>query len=108
MAGSRIEQRVRVVTALADADPAAPTIVADLMTGGADEVKDDLEAIAKHLTPGGVVSVAVAAAGFLAGGAGEELDRQSTLHGVGVDLVVRNVPPLRVHRLRYTDADPRL
>ena len=60
---------------------------------------------AKHLNPGGVVSVAVPAAPFLAGGAGEELDRQAVLYGVGSDLVLRNAPPVRVHRLRYTPAD---
>ena len=44
----------------------------------------------------------VAARPFLAGGAGEELDRQGALFGVGTDLVLRNMPPVRVHRLRFT------
>jgi phosphatidylserine decarboxylase len=64
---------------------------------------NELESLAKHLTPGGVVSVAVAAAGFSAGGAGEELDRLTALHGVGSDLVVRNVPRYG-YRLRFTPA----
>jgi phosphatidylserine decarboxylase len=108
MSGSWIEQRVRVVETLAEVDPADAIIVADLATGGADETKDAIEALNKHLTPGGVVSVAVAAAAFMAGGAGDELDRLATLHGVGSDLVVRNVPPVRVHRLRFTPADAAL
>ena len=83
-------------------------MVAEPVTGGADEVRGELENLAKHLGPGGVVSVAVAAAPFLAGGAGEELDRQATLFGVGSDLVLRSSPPLRVHRLRYTPADAAL
>jgi phosphatidylserine decarboxylase len=107
-AGSWIAQRVRAVESLAEADPADAVIVADLVTGGADDVKDQLDALAKHVAPGGVVSAAVIAAGFLAGGAGAELDRQTTLHGVGCDLVVRNVPPVRVHRLRFTAGDPAL
>ena len=107
-AGSWIEQRVQVVEALSDAEPADAVIVADMVSGGPDEVKSELEALAKHLLPGGVVSIPVAAAGFLAGGAGDELARQSTLYGVGSDLVVRNVPPVRVHRLRFTPAEPAL
>jgi phosphatidylserine decarboxylase len=108
LAGAWVESRVRVVESLGDADPADAVIIAALVAGGADEIKAQLETVAKYLAPGGVISVAVAAAPFLAGGAGEELDRQATLFGVGSDLVVRNVPPLRVHRLRYSPADAEL
>jgi phosphatidylserine decarboxylase len=106
--GSWVEQRVRVVDALTQADPADAVILADLVSGGADDVRTELEAVAKHLNPGGVICVAVAATPFLAGGAGEELDRQATLYGVGSDLVLRNMPPVRVHRLRYSPADASL
>ncbi len=102
LAGSWVEQRVSVVATLAEVDPADAVIVADPMTGGADEVRVELESLTKHLNPGGVLSVAVAAAPFLAGGAGDELARQAVLHGVGSDLVLRNAPPVRVHRLRFT------
>ena len=108
LAGAWVEDRVRVVEMLADADPADAVILAELASGGAEETKGDLEVLGKLLTAGAVVSVAVAAAPFLAGGAGEELDRQSTLFGVGSDLVVRNLPPVRVHRLRYTEASAAL
>jgi phosphatidylserine decarboxylase len=108
LAGAWVEKRVRVVEALAEAEPADAIIVAELVTGGADEIRIELEQLAKQLNQGGVVSVAVAAAPFLAGGAGEELDRQSTLFGVGGDLVLRNMPPVRVHRLRFTPADAAL
>jgi len=37
-------------------------------------------------------------------GAAEELARQADFCGVGSDLVLRNTPPLRVHRLRFTPA----
>jgi phosphatidylserine decarboxylase len=108
LAGAWVEQRVRVVEVLADADPADSVIMAELASGGVEETKGDLEVLGKLLTAGAVVSIAVPAAPFLAGGAGEELDRQSTLFGVGGDLVVRNLPPVRVHRLRYTEASAAL
>jgi phosphatidylserine decarboxylase len=114
-AGDWVERRVRVVESLAEADPADSVILGALAAGGGDELRAELDGLAKHLNPGAVVSVAVAAAPFLAGrsvmagfagGAGAELDRQTALFGVGSDLVLRNVPPVRVHRLRFTPADP--
>ncbi len=121
LAGAWVEQRVRVVESLADADEAHAkdpasgpargadaVLVAEPVQGSADEVRAELETLAKHLGQGGVLSVAVAAASFQAGGAGEELDRQSTLFGVGTDVVLRTMPPLRVHRLRYTPAETAL
>jgi phosphatidylserine decarboxylase len=109
LAGAWVEQRVAVVESLTDApDAAHAVLVAQPLEGSADEARAELDALAKHLRPGGVLSVAVPAAAFLAGGAGQELDRQSVLFGVGSDVVVRSMPPLRVHRLRYTPADAAL
>src|SRR5690606_40278300 len=102
LAAAPAAHRVPAGDTLADADPADAVIVANLLSGGADEVRGHIDALAKQLTEGGVISVAVAAAPFLSGGAGGELERQSALHGVGTDLVLRNAPPLRVHRLRFT------
>jgi phosphatidylserine decarboxylase len=97
-----------VVTTLAEADPADVVIVANLVSGDADTVRTELEALGKQLNPGAVVCVAVPATTLLGGGAAEELDRQATIHGVGTDLVLRNMPPVRVHRLRYTAAEAAL
>jgi phosphatidylserine decarboxylase len=108
LSGAWVEQRVRAVETLAETEPADAIMVAEPVTGTADEVRGELEGLAKHLGPGGVVSVSVAAAPFLAGGAGDELDRQATLFGVGSDLVLRTMPPLRVHRLRHSQADTAL
>jgi phosphatidylserine decarboxylase len=105
LAGAWVQDRVNVVEALADAEPADAIILADIVSGGAEETRAELERLAINLAQGGTISVAVAAAPFLAGGAGEELDRQATLFGVGGDLVLRNMPPVRVHRLRFTPAD---
>src|SRR5690606_30815236 len=91
LAGAWVEQRTRVVESLVDiADPADAIVTAEPLTGSADEARAELETLAKHLRPGGVVSVAVAAAPFLAGGAGEELARQNALFGVGADTVLRS------------------
>jgi len=107
-AGDWVERRVRVVGTLAEADPADSVILGDIPSGGADGVRAELDGLAKHLNPGSVVSVAVPAGRLLAGAAGEELDRQVALFGVGSDLVLRNVPPVRVHRLRFSPAEPAL
>ncbi len=106
--GSWVEQRVTVVTTLAEADPADVLIVANLVSGDADAVRTDMEALGKQLNPGAVVCVAVPATTLVGGGAAEELDRQAAIHGVGTDLVLRNMPPVRVHRLRYTAAEAAL
>lgn len=103
-AGDDVRQRVRVTEALSEAEPADAIIVAEVISGGADETRGEVEALAKHLVEGGVISLAVAAAAFLSGGATEELERQACSFGVGSDLVLRNVPPVRVHRLRFTPA----
>jgi phosphatidylserine decarboxylase len=108
LSGAWVEQRVRVAETLADAEPADAVMVAEPMTGSADDTRAELESLVKTLNPGGVVSVSVAAAPFLAGGAGEELSRQGTLFGVGTDLVLRSMPPLKVYRLRYSSAETEL
>jgi phosphatidylserine decarboxylase len=51
-----------------------------------------------------LVVAAVALPG-LSGGATDELDRIAARQGVGSDLVLRNTPPVRIHRLRFSEAD---
>ncbi|BCB86844.1 phosphatidylserine decarboxylase [Phytohabitans suffuscus] len=99
-----VAERVRVVDSLAEADPADVVIVAEPLRGSAEEARTTIEGLTKYLVDGGVLSVATG----LTGGAAAELDRQAALFGVGSDLVVRNNPPLRVHRLRFTAADAAL
>jgi phosphatidylserine decarboxylase len=102
--GPWVAQRVRMVDTLAEADPADVAVVTEPLGGTAEAARGYLEELAKHLAAGGVLSVAVLV-GPTATGAGEELARQAALSGVGTDLVLRNVPPVRVHRLRYTPVD---
>jgi phosphatidylserine decarboxylase len=104
--GSWIADRVRIVDSLAEATPADVVIVGEPLTGTADETRELLDGLGKYLTEGAVVSVATPAVPGQTGGAASELFRQSALFGVGSDLVVRNQPPLRVHKLRFSPADP--
>ncbi|MEV0727907.1 phosphatidylserine decarboxylase [Polymorphospora sp. NPDC050346] len=104
--GRWVADRVRVVDSLAEADPADVVMVAEPLAGTAEETRTALDALTKHLTDGAVLSVAVPALPGATPGAAAELDRQGALFGVGTDLVLRNQPPVRVYRLRFTAADP--
>ena len=103
--GSWISDRVRIVDGLAEADPADVVIVGEPQTGTAEEVRALLDGLSKYLNDGAVVSVATPAVPGRTGGAAAELYRQNALFGVGSDLVLRNSPPVRVHKLRFTAAD---
>ncbi len=103
--GRWIAGQVRVVESLGEADPADAVVNASPLTGTAEETRALLDGLAKQLNPGGVLSVLVAATSRPIGAA-DEVERQAALYGVGSDLVLRNVPPVRVHRLRYTTVDP--
>jgi phosphatidylserine decarboxylase len=100
-AGPWVAQRVRLVDGLADVEPVDIAVLAEVLGGDAAAARGYLDEVGKHLAGGGVLSVAVLA-GF--DGATEELGRQADFCGVGSDLVLRNTPPLRVHRLRFTPA----
>ncbi|HEY8473929.1 MAG TPA: phosphatidylserine decarboxylase [Natronosporangium sp.] len=106
--GSWVQERVRVADSLEVADPADVVILAEPVTGTAEQVRTTLDGLAKLLAPGAVVSVAVVALPGAIAEAAAELDRQAMLYGVGSDLVLRNLPPLRIHRLRWTPADSAL
>jgi phosphatidylserine decarboxylase len=106
--GSWIADRVKVVDSLDECQPAGVVIVGEPLSGTADEVRVLLDRLGKYLADGAVLAVATPALPGRTGGAAAELFRQSALFGVGSDLVVRNQPPLRVHRLRFTPADPRV
>ncbi|MDG4828543.1 phosphatidylserine decarboxylase [Solwaraspora sp. WMMD1047] len=103
--GRWVADRVRVVDSPAEADPADLVVVAEPLTGTAEEARATLDALAKNLADGGLLTVAVPAPPGRTAGAAAELDRQSALFGVGTDLVLRNRPPVRVHRLRFTAAE---
>jgi phosphatidylserine decarboxylase len=102
--GTWVADRVRVVESLAEADAADVVVVAEPLTGTAEAARALLDDIAKHLTEGAVLTVATLAGPGSADGASAELARQSSFYGVGSDLVIRNRPPVRIHRLRFAAA----
>jgi phosphatidylserine decarboxylase len=102
--GRWVIDRVRVVESLGEVDPVDVVVIADPQSGTADETRSRLDELTKVIAAGGVVSVLVPAT-TLPNGAADEIERQAALYGVGSDLVLRNVPPVRIHRLRYTAAD---
>ncbi|WP_434741672.1 phosphatidylserine decarboxylase [Micromonospora sp. SH-82] len=103
--GRWIADRVRVVESLGEADTAEVIMVAEPLTGTADEARATIEGLGKLLAEGGVITVATPALPGRTEGAAAELERQSALFGVGTDLVLRNKPPVRIHRLRLTVAE---
>ncbi|WP_122976304.1 phosphatidylserine decarboxylase [Actinoplanes teichomyceticus] len=102
--GSWVADRVRIVDSLDDAPTADVVIVGEPVTGTAEETRGLIDELTKHLNDGAVLTVATPAGPGRTAGAAAELFRQGSLFGVGSDLVVRNQPPLRVHKLRFTPA----
>ncbi|MFY1697711.1 phosphatidylserine decarboxylase [Solwaraspora sp. WMMA2101] len=102
--GRWVADRVRVVDSLSTADPAELLIVGSVLTGTGDEARAAVDGYTKYLADGGVLTVAAPALPGGSAGAAAELDRQAALFGSGSDLVLRNAPPLRVHRLRFASA----
>lgn len=104
--GSWISDRVTIVDTLDEAGPADVVILGEPLTGTAEETRALIDSLGKHLSDGAVLCVATPAVPGRTNGAAAELFRQSALFGVGSDLVARNQPPLRVHKLRFSQADP--
>jgi phosphatidylserine decarboxylase len=104
--GSFIRERVKVVNDLSEAEPGEIVIVAEPVVGSGEDTRGTVDQLSKLVAEGGLLVIAAVALPGLAGGATDELDRIAARQGVGSDLVLRNTPPLRVHRLRFTEADP--
>jgi phosphatidylserine decarboxylase len=79
-------------------------IYAEPLTGTAEQTRALLQDLGKRVNEGGVLAVVVPATSRPSG-AVDEIERQVALYGVGSDLVLRNVPPVRVHRLRFSAVD---
>ncbi|GIL27583.1 phosphatidylserine decarboxylase [Actinocatenispora comari] len=105
IAATRPEQ-VEVVDSLADAKPCDVVIVAQPLAGPAAAAAGLLAELRELVTPGGVLVVATAAR--MTDPAAAELSDLTDRHGVGSDLLLRHRPALRVHRLRFTSAEPAL
>lgn len=103
--GSFVRERVRVASDLSEAEPADLVIVAEPVVGSGEEARNTVDQLSKVVATGGMLVVAAVALPGLSGGATDELDRIAARQGVGSDLVLRNTPPLRIHRLRFSEAD---
>ncbi|RKN44446.1 phosphatidylserine decarboxylase [Micromonospora endolithica] len=103
--GRWVADRVRVVDSVAEAEPAAVVIAGEAFAGTTEETRAAVAELAKYLADGAVLSVATPATPGRTAGAAAELERQGALYGVGSDVVLRNTPPLRVHRLRFAPAE---
>ncbi|WP_433210837.1 phosphatidylserine decarboxylase [Dactylosporangium sp. CS-047395] len=101
--GRWVAERTRVIDSIDNAEPADVVVHAEALTGSAEDAREVLAGLAKLVADGGVLTVVVPAT-RLPSGAADEVERQAALYGVGSDLVLRNVPPVRVHRLRHTPA----
>ncbi|WP_426508040.1 phosphatidylserine decarboxylase [Dactylosporangium sp. McL0621] len=101
--GRWVAERTRVIDSIDTAEPSDVVIHAEALTGSAEDAREVLAGLAKLVTDGGVLTVVVPAT-RLPSGAADEVERQAALYGVGSDLVLRNVPPVRIHRLRHTPA----
>ena len=104
LAGPGVADRIRVVDSLAEVEPVDVAVLAEPVTGPAEAVRARLDEIGKYLRDGAVLAAAVPYGAGRTGGAAEELARQQAVHGSGTDLVLRHLPPLLVHRLRFTPA----
>ncbi len=102
--GSWVADRVKILESLDEAQPADVVVVGEPLTGTAEETRGLIDKLAKYLNEGAVLTVAIPAGPGRTAGAAAELFRQGSLFGVGSDLVIRNQPPLRVHKLRFTPA----
>jgi phosphatidylserine decarboxylase len=102
--GRWVADRTRVLESIDSAEASDVVIHAEAITGGAEDAREVLAGLAKLVAPSGVLTVVVPAT-RMPSGAADEVERQAALYGVGSDLVLRNVPPVRIHRLRHTPAD---
>ena len=102
--GAWVAERVRVVDAIEASERVDVVIFAEPVTGTAEATRALLDKVTTRLTDGGVVTVATLAAPGMTDGASAELERQTSFYGVGDDLLIRNRPPLHIHRLRFAAA----
>ncbi|MEV0268519.1 MAG: phosphatidylserine decarboxylase family protein [Hamadaea sp.] len=102
---TEIAEACTVVQTPTEASPAEIVIVAEPVVGAAEDARLTVESLTKLVAEGGILVLAVVAVPGVAGGAADELDRRSAQFGVGTDLVLLNTPPVRVHKLRFSEAD---
>ncbi|GAB3645477.1 phosphatidylserine decarboxylase [Glycomyces tarimensis] len=99
---------VTVVADLAEAEAAEQVMLASPVTVEAEAFIADIETLRAKVLPGGVLSFAAT----LTAPAREEIAELVAEYGIGTDLILRSLPPLRIHKLRIgsaggNEAEPR-
>ncbi|CAM3297499.1 phosphatidylserine decarboxylase [Stackebrandtia soli] len=98
--GAWVVDRVRMVTSLADAAPADVVILAEPVTADSFEFTKTATVLRELTAATGTLSICAP----LTSASAEDIADLVAEFGVGSDLVLRNQPPLRIHRLRFGEA----
>ncbi|WP_157930705.1 phosphatidylserine decarboxylase [Glycomyces xiaoerkulensis] len=98
--GSWTAGNVTVVASLEEAGPVEQVMLAAPVTVEAESFIADIETLRRKVRPGGVLSFAAT----LTAPAREEIAELVAEYGIGSDLIVRSLPPLRIHKLRIGSA----
>lgn len=98
--GSWVVDRVSLVTSATDAARADVVMLAEPVTSEAAEFTKTALTLRELTAPGGILTLAAP----LWAAATEEITELAAEFGVGSDLVLRNRPPLRIHRMRFAEA----
>ncbi|WP_051325922.1 phosphatidylserine decarboxylase [Glycomyces tenuis] len=105
--GSWTAGNVTVVADLSEAEAAEQVMLAAPVTVEAEAFIADIETLRAKVAPGGVLSFAAT----LTAPAREEIAELVAEYGIGTDLILRSLPPLRIHKLRIgsaaSEAEPR-
>ncbi|MCD0445592.1 phosphatidylserine decarboxylase [Glycomyces sp. A-F 0318] len=101
--GSWTAGNVTAVPSLAEAEPAEEVMLAAPVTVEAEAFIADIELLREKVEPGGVLSFAAT----LTAPAREEIAELVAEYGIGTDLIVRSLPPVRIHKLRIGSASKR-
>ncbi|WP_051703857.1 phosphatidylserine decarboxylase [Glycomyces sp. NRRL B-16210] len=98
--GSWTAGNVTAVASLAEAEPAEEVMLAAPVTVEAEAFIDDIALLREKVAPGGVLSFAAT----LTAPAREEIAELVADYGIGTDLILRSLPPVRIHKLRIGSA----
>jgi phosphatidylserine decarboxylase len=101
--GSWTAGNVTAVASLAEAEPAEEVMLASPVTVEAEAFIDDIALLREKVAPGGVLSFAAT----LTAPAREEIAELVAEYGIGTDLIVRSLPPMRIHKTRIGSAAER-
>ncbi|MFC4337322.1 phosphatidylserine decarboxylase [Salininema proteolyticum] len=101
--GSWAAGNVDVHHKLADAGQVDHVMLAEPVTVDAEAFVDDVESLKEKVNAGGTLTFAAT----LTAPAREEIAELVADYGIGSDLILRSMPPLRIHKLRFTSTGVR-